>query len=205
MLRYFIAVAEELHLTRAAERLGIEQSAVSRAMRDLENQLGVVRTQQTFGVAELGLPSVPRRMLARAGYRGAGSKERQGGVTGLSGQLRIAICDSLAHLVNEPELEIRVFELPFAQQLKVLHNDPLSAIGPARHPLLAHVQVPLAEALKFPLVLYHPLSGSGRRDQNQAVPQHSGTPVKLVEEVTSLGVMLSPVGAGDGIGFAIAS
>ncbi|MGE0497867.1 MAG: LysR family substrate-binding domain-containing protein, partial [Ramlibacter sp.] len=130
---------------------------------------------------------------------------------------------------DEPELEIRVFELPFAQQLKMLHNDlldigfalsnavhdglvaepvwtdPLSVIVPARHPLLAHVQVPLAEALKFPLVLCHPESGSGCRHQIQAMLQDAGTPLKLVDEVTSLGVMLTLVGAGYGIGFAIAS
>ena len=53
---------------------------------------------------------------------------------GYQGYLRIAICDSLAqpHIATllarsreeEPELEIRVFELPFAQQLKTLQSDP---------------------------------------------------------------------------------
>ncbi len=41
LLRYFVAVAEGLHLAHAAERLGIDQSSVSRAMRNLENQLAV--------------------------------------------------------------------------------------------------------------------------------------------------------------------
>jgi len=35
--------------------------------------------------------------------------------------------------------------------------------------------------------------------------QDAGTPLKLVDEVTGLGVMLTLVGAGYGIGFAIAS
>lgn len=84
-------------------------------------------------------------------------------------------------------------------------TDPLSVIVPTRHPLFAHTQVHLAEALKFPLVMFHPDAASGCHDQIQAVLEGSLVPLKVVDHVASLGVMLTLVGAGYGIAFGIAS
>lgn len=68
-LRYFAAVAEELHFTRAAERLYVSQPALSKQIRMLEKQVGAAlfeRDRREVRLSAVGAALLPhvQRMLA---------------------------------------------------------------------------------------------------------------------------------------------
>ena len=68
-LRCFLAVAEELHFSRAAEKLRIDQSPLSRTIKELEEDLGVplfahTRNTRLTRAGKLFLEHVPRVFAA---------------------------------------------------------------------------------------------------------------------------------------------
>ncbi|MBO4260509.1 LysR family transcriptional regulator, partial [Streptomyces griseorubiginosus] len=74
-LRYFVTVAEELHFTRAAERLYVSQPALSKQIRALERQLGVQllrRDRQGVELTPAGAELLPHaRRVIEAWAEGA--------------------------------------------------------------------------------------------------------------------------------------
>jgi DNA-binding transcriptional LysR family regulator len=63
-LRAFVAVAQELNFTRAAERLHLGQQAVSKSVRQLERELGVTLLERT--TREVRLTPAGAALLARS-------------------------------------------------------------------------------------------------------------------------------------------
>jgi DNA-binding transcriptional LysR family regulator len=133
-LRCFLVLAEELHFARAAERLHIDQSPLSRTIKELEEELGAplfVRNTRSTRLTRAGkafLEHAPRVFAAldqaRASVRAVAA--------GFRGQLCIALSDGitpsrLASLMalcrqEAPEVAIRFSEVPLSQQIKGLHE-----------------------------------------------------------------------------------
>jgi DNA-binding transcriptional LysR family regulator len=85
-LEYFVAVAEEEHFTRAAERLHVAQSGLSASIRALERELGAplfVRSTRRVGLTEAG-----RALLAEARRTLASVAAARNAVAAVQGLLR---------------------------------------------------------------------------------------------------------------------
>lgn len=134
-LRYFVAVAEELHFARAAERLHIEQSPLSRAIKELESYLAVQLFERTTRRTRLTWAGKvfleeAHRIFAAIDQAKASAKAA---ATGYRGRLRIALSDGIAQprlsallaqcREDDPEVEIRLSETPLSQQIKGLNSD----------------------------------------------------------------------------------
>ena len=237
-LRYFLAVAEELHFARAAERLHIEQSPLSRAIRELEEELGAqlfVRTSRSTRLTLAGkllMENAPRVLLALDQAR----ESVKAAANGFHGRLRVALSDGitpsrlpalLARCREEdPEIEIRLFEVPLAQQLSGLRDDLYDAgfsmadeVGdgiiiepawedelmvamPARHELLAHRRVPLDEVLQHPLVLGDPAVCEGHAKQIDRILRKQDREPLIEQYVATFDVMMTFVSAGLALGLA---
>jgi len=133
-LRYFVAVAEELHFARAAERLRIAAPSLSQQIKSLETSLGTplfVRDRRHVELTAAGRMLLPdaREILdltARAQRR----------VKGATGPLRLGYVSWLPdQLATSPELDIRVDEwvMPSHVQIaRVLDGGLDAAIAWAR-------------------------------------------------------------------------
>jgi DNA-binding transcriptional LysR family regulator len=237
-LRYFLAVAEELHFARAAERLHIEQSPLSRAIKDLESDLNVqlfertTRSTQMTWAGQVFLMET-RRVLTTLEQAVSATKAA---ATGYRGTLRIALSDGVAQpwfaallaqcREEEPDVEVRLFEMALLEQIKGLRgnlydagfalssepgegisvqpvwNDPLVIAVPARHPVLAYKRIPLAELIRYPLVLCHPEQYEGYYRQIERILRTVTTKPKVAEYAASFDLMMTLVAAGYGLSFA---
>jgi DNA-binding transcriptional LysR family regulator len=144
-LRYFLAVAEEQSFTRAAARVHIEPSPLSRTIRELESDLQVHLLYRDPGRLRLTRAGEVFRDDARrllAFMEGARAKARSA-EQGYRGQLRIALADGLAlpQLVRllarcreeEPHTEIRIQEMTVGEMIEALNDDRIDA-GFTLHP-----------------------------------------------------------------------
>jgi DNA-binding transcriptional LysR family regulator len=111
-LRYFVAVAEELHFGRAAQRLGIAQPPLSRAIRQLERRLGVLlleRTSRGVALTDAGAVLLREGRAALDAVDAAGRRTRRAGLAavghpglvlvtkaGASGELLSKLLDAYA-------------------------------------------------------------------------------------------------------------
>jgi DNA-binding transcriptional LysR family regulator len=136
-LRYFLAVAEELHFTRAAERLYVAQPALSLQIRQLEEELGVKlfeRLKHRVQLTPAGRVFAQRARFALEQTQKAAQEAALVG-RGEAGSLSIgfvssAVVSVLPQILRSynsqiPTVTIELLELDPSEQLEGIRNGTL--------------------------------------------------------------------------------
>ncbi|EBS7634365.1 LysR family transcriptional regulator [Salmonella enterica] len=139
LLRYFLAVAEELHFGRAAARLNMSQPPLSIHIKELEKQLGTqlfIRHSRSVALTHAGkiLMEESRRLLANANQvlarveqigRGEAGRIELGVVgTAMWGRMRPVM---RRFLKENPNVEVQFREKMPAMQMALLERRELDA------------------------------------------------------------------------------
>lgn len=136
-LRYFLAVAEELNFTKAAEKLFISQPPLSRQIKDLEQEVGTplfTRDNRNVALTEAGkfLEREVKETLHQLETALAHARKIGNNISGdykvayTSSTFSDAIPQLVAHLSERyPYLNIKLFEESTAQQLQALEEGRL--------------------------------------------------------------------------------
>ncbi len=171
-LRYFVAVAEELHFGRAAEKLSIAQPPLSQQIRRLEDELGLrlfERTRRKVGLTHAGQEFLneARRTLAQAEHAVRVARRADQGEVG---QLAVGFVDSALYralpsvlrIFHErfPEVELALFELGSADQFGLLRDGRLHAgfVRSSADDSRLHQETIFRELLMAALPRSHPLA-----------------------------------------------
>lgn len=155
-LRHFLAVAEELNFSRAAERLRMTQPPLSQSILALEEELGVrlfTRTKRSVSLTPVGADWLPhaRRLLADAAeLPGVARRLTQGEL----GTLRIGFVSTadysvLPDLVSRykarfPDVAVSLREMTSDLQVEALFDGAIDVgliippPGPSLHPMLVY-------------------------------------------------------------------
>jgi DNA-binding transcriptional LysR family regulator len=142
LLRYFVAVAEERHFGRAAARLHMTQPPLSRAIKELEADLGTIlllrsSTGVTLTAAGALLYDEARTLLEQADHVRA-RVAAAGGATITIGTLADSVADAGNWLLDafrreHPEVQVRVREADFTDPTAGLRSG-LADVAITREP-----------------------------------------------------------------------
>lgn len=144
-LRYFLAVAQELSFTRAAERVGIAQPPLSYQISNLEHELGTTlfnRTRRSVALTPAGEALVPYAKLILNLTENAASSIKALG-SGRSGTLRVGALFSTIYTflpaviqqfrATRPDVKLLIQQMTVKEQLAALRDGTID-VGLLRGP-----------------------------------------------------------------------